>query len=240
MVAQAKLGGDDLLVVAKVEHQEAMRLEPTTNAVGHQVYEVEHIRDLVFGDAARIYKVAVFSRSSSAAGIVGGELVDEQNGRGFAEYFLTRFLGMKLREEPAVLTERFLTGMTAAINQSTMGAEAKIDAQSSLLSELNSNTNFINPNAFIQAHIPAGHGSEIRHLAEASQTPTTQFAKDTSRVDTQTRRMRVDLANGVLVIAPPSEIGPEKSVRVEEGADGTDLITIQGSRITSLKSTGGR
>ncbi|MBT2518238.1 nucleoid-associated protein [Streptomyces sp. ISL-90] len=239
MVAKATVPHDELLLVAKVEHQEAMRIEPTVNDAGHNIFEIERLNDLVFGDLARIYKVAILSRAASATGTLGGEIVDEQNGMGFAAYFLKKFLGMALREEPAVLTERFLDRMTIAINDSTMSAEQKLDAQSALLSELRSNAQAIEPEAFIRNHIPNGHGSEVRSLASEASAPLVRFAKDTGRLDSRLSRLRVDLDNGVVVMAPAEAVGQGQDVQIEKATDGMgDIVTARG-RVKQIRASGG-
>jgi hypothetical protein len=123
---------------------------------GKNVFAVELLRDLVFGDKTRIYKVAIFIKAWSATGFVAGEAVDEQSDRNIAAYFLGKFLGMRLREEPSVMTEMLLDGITQAINRSTMTGDQKVEVQHALLSELRSNDKQFDPTAFIQKHVPNG------------------------------------------------------------------------------------
>ena len=239
VVALGDVSGDEFILISKVEHQEAMRLEPVTNADGHQVFEIERIRDLVFGDTARIYKIGILSKALSSTGVLSGELVDDQNGNRFADYFLGRFLGMRLQEEPSVLTERFLDSFTKAINASSMPAERKLDTQSALVAELQSNAHQVSPEGFIRNHVPSGFGPEIREIAVLSGATFGTFTKDTTRITNHISRIRMEMANGVLVIAPPDEIGEGKAVTVDSTNDG-DLVTISGSSVVSVKPTGGR
>jgi hypothetical protein len=239
VIATATLGGDELLLLAKIEHQEAMRLEPSTNASGNAIFSVERLTDLVFGDTSRIYKIAVMFRSQSAPGPLAGEIVDEQNGMGFATYFIGTFMGMRLREEPAVLTERFLETMNRAINRSTLSPEARLGAQSSLISEIASNRPNIEPERFIREYIPVGNGSEIKQLASDEGAPLVNFRKDTQRIKSRIGRMRLDMSNGVHVVAPPEAVGDGKDVSILQTEDG-DVITITGGRLENIKSSGGR
>lgn len=240
VVAEATLGGDDALLVAKVEHQAAMRIEAQTNDAGHRIFLIEQLRELVFGDSAKIYKIAVFSKPASATGFLAGEVVDDQNGNRFARYFLGKFLGMKLREEPAVLTQNFLERLTTTINSSSMAPDDRLDVQSALLSELNSNRNNVDPQAFIRNHVPAGHQTEIAALAAEKKVPMTVFPKDASRVASQIKRLRLDLSNGVHVIAPAEAVGEGKAVQINSNAADGDTVTITGGRLTAVKGNGGR
>lgn len=238
VVAEATVDGDELVLVAKVEHQEAMRIEPMVNAAGHNVFEIERLNDLVFGDLARIYKIAILSRAASSQGMISGELVDEQNGRGIAAYFLAKFMGMQLREEPAVLTERFLERMTKAINESTLAPDQKLDAQSALVAELRSNASSIEPERFISRHIPQGHGSEIRSLAQEVSTPMARFPKDTSLVASRLSRLRIDLDGDVVILTPPDSVGPGQSVEIDTEPGSENQVTVRG-RLRTIRPSGG-
>lgn len=234
VVASGTLGREDALVIAKVEHQEAMRLEPTRNENGKNVFTVELIRDLVFGDKTRIFKVAAFVKSWSATGTLTGEAVDEQSDRSIAAYFLGKFLGMKLREEPSVLTESLLHGFTVAINGSSMTGEQKSNVQSALIAELRSNERSIDPHAFVRKHVPAGHAKEIVSLASAARAPMVVFSKDTSRIDSHMRRVRLNLEKDITLVAPPQEIGEGGAIQVHEDGD-TSSVIISGARVESIR-----
>ena len=174
----------------------------------------------MFGDSAKIYKIAVMSRSASSTGELGGEVVDDQNGNRFARYFLGQFMGMKLREEPAVLTQNFLERVTAAINVSAMPPETKLGVQSALLAELNSNRRNVDPQAFIRDFVPPGHQTEVAALAQARSAPMSVFPKDASRVVSQITRLRLDMSNDIHVIAPAESVGDGKAVQLSAGPNG--------------------
>lgn len=147
---------------------------------------------------------------------------------------------MRLSEEPSVLTESFLNGITTAVNQSTMSAEQKLDVQSALVAELKSNSGSIQPRKFVQDHVPDGHQSEIAHLAEEQKTPMANFPKDASRVQSRIRRLRLDMSNDVHVIAPPEAVGEGKAVSVTQSGDGPDTVTITGGKLLGVKGDGSR
>lgn len=239
VVARGTLSNDEIILVAKIEHQTAIRIEPSTNAAGHQVFVLERLRDLVFGDGAKVYKVAVLSKAGSSAGPLVGELVDVQNKRTFAAYFISKFMGLQLREEPAVMTERFLDRMTAVINDSSLLPEEKLDVQSALISHIGSNASQIDPQAFIREFVPSSHQSLIATAAANQAVPMVIFPKDNSRVASRIRHLRVQYSDGILVIAPPDEVGPGKKVQVSPSNDGNgDTITISGGRVGDVRSDG--
>jgi hypothetical protein len=104
---------------------------------------------------------------------------------------------------------------------------------------LQSNDAQLNPTSFVQSHVPNGFGPELRALAQAAGGPVAQFTKDTNRVDSRIRKLRMDLSNGIFVIAPPDLVGPNRPVSVRSNSSGSDVVTITGGTITSVKSSGG-
>ncbi|WP_323958881.1 nucleoid-associated protein [Arthrobacter sp. JZ12] len=245
VVADATNNGEETLLIAKVEHQEAMRAEPQTNEAGNQYVRIERIRDLVFGEQTKIYKIAALPKTTDALSPLTGDLADSQNGQGVAGYFLRGFLGLRLADEPEVLTEAFLKGMTKAINESGMAPEDKMDAQTALSLELQSNATSLNPTSFIQKHIPFTHQGEVSRIAPTTGTPMTSFPKNTTRVNARLNRIRIDLSQGVYLVAPPDLIGRDKVVRVERVESETStkdevLIKITGASLGNVSSNGTR
>jgi hypothetical protein len=243
VVAEATLGSDPCILVAKVEHQEAMRFNAIVSEGGHRIFQLHRLSDLVFGDAVRIYKIAVLSKAASSTGQLAGTLADEQNGAGQAAYYLRTFLGMKLREEPPVLTEQYMERMGAVVNKSTMPVDKKVDAQMALLAGLKSNAPDIDAQRFIREFIPVEYHSQIRDLAQQAEVPLVRFAKDVSRVSSRLVRVRIDMSNDVYVIAPYEAVGEGKQVVVSEsnGAAGPgDTVTITGGSLKNIKPNGSR
>lgn len=239
VVADAFLGTDEATLVAKVEHQSAMRIDPRTTDDGHRVFVVEQLRELVFGDSARIYKIAVLSKPASSTGSLAGEVVDEQNRNHLAAYFLGKFMGMKLREAPAVLTQSFFERMTASINASSLQPEQKLDAQAAMMAQLNSNIQQVNPRQFIRDFVPTDHQSEMESIAQEQNVPLSPFPRDVSRVQAQIKRVRIDMENDIHVIAPAAAVGDGKPVQILDGEDG-DTVVISGQRLRSVKGNGSR
>lgn len=245
VVADAEIENETFLLVAKVEHQEAMRAEPKTNTTGSRYLQIERIRDLVFGDQTKIYKIAVIAKGASDQEPLLGELADSQNGTGLAQYFLGGFLGMKLADEPQVLTEMFLGGVTKAINNSEMSPDDKITAQTALAIELQSNATTMDTADFIQNHIPVVFQGSVGRLAQSFGTPMSIFSKDTTRVNSKINKTRIDLSGGVYLVAPTDVIGSDKVVRVEtveseSSAKDEVLIRISGATLGSVTSSGMR
>lgn len=244
VIGRARLTNDENILIAKVEHQEAMRIEPRFNSQGQRVIDVQRLKELVFGDAAKIYKIALLSKSASSMGSLAGDLADDQNAAAIAAYYIGRFMGMKMRDEPAVLTERYLNGMGAAINASTLSPEKKADVQSALLADLRSNASQIDMKSFVRTHVPMEHQRRLGELAAALGVSSGAFNKETSRVRKKLDRLRLDLSNDVHIIAPAESIGTGKAVQVQSIVDDeghqTVTVNIRGANLDAVRANGTR
>lgn len=263
VIADATVDDKDCLLVAKVEHQHAMRVNPTKNAEGLKGIAIEHIRDLVFSELNKVYKIALLFRettdpqegcsedetSSSSDDVavendqetVFGYLADVQNGRAFANYYLSDFLGMKLGEEPVVLTERFLNTLSDAIEQSSLKANEKIDLHRTLSTELQSNSPTLDAGDFISKYVPQYAQGDIERATVARGLPLITFAKDAARVKNRLNNLRLDLGGDITIDAPASLVGRGGMVLVEphENELGNELydVVIKGVPLSSVTNS---
>ncbi len=240
VVADAELDGSPGVLIAKVEHQEAMQAEATTLEGGLRSISIKRIPDLVFGEQTRIYKIAVLLETDQNPVGVDGFLADIQNGGGFANYFLGEFLGLKLADEPEVLTERFLDKMTEAIHQSSLDADEKMEAQAALAVDIKSNSPFMDAEAFIRSHIPSSHQQDIRAAASARGVPMMSFTKDSKRISGRLNNLRINLGAEISLVAPPHQIGSQGQVRVvRDFSSDSELydVTIKGVPLDSVTNS---
>lgn len=229
VVADATLEGVACVLVAKVEHQEAMQAELTVLDSGEKALSIKRIPDLVFGEQNRIYKVAVLRQQGDSGSTIDGFLADVQNGGGFANYYLGEFLGMKLADEPEVLTERFLDQMTDAIRQSSLDADEKMEAQAALAITIKSNSPFIDANDFVQNHIPHSHQMNVLAAASARGVPMASFQKDSRRISSKLDNLRIDLGDGISLLTPPGSVGPDGVVKIkrQNSASGEEVYDVR-------------
>lgn len=214
VVADATLDNAPCLLVAKVEHQEAMRVEPMTSPNGQRGIVIQHIRDLVFSDNSKVYKIAMLMSVDDEGSLIEGFLADVQNGRNFANFFMGDFLGLRLAAEPEVLTEKFLNVLAASIEESTLDANEKIDAHAALALDIKSNIPTLDANDFIRRHIPASHQNNIAQASTVRGLPMTPFSKDPSRVKSRLDNLRMKFGPDISIDAPPSSIGDGGKVQV--------------------------
>ncbi|MFC9984698.1 nucleoid-associated protein [Microbacterium keratanolyticum] len=97
------------LVLLKAEHAEGMRLKRVGDSETGR-FDLEHLNELIVGNNSRIYKIALL-RAHAAQ--ITGQMVDQQNGVAFADFFMSTFLGCRLADNSEIQTKQFM--------QSTMG-----------------------------------------------------------------------------------------------------------------------
>ena len=76
MTVIGTLGDVRCIAIAKMEHQEGMRVEQTVNEEGQRTFKAEHLRDLILGDGTRVFKIGIFQPSDDER--LRGMVVDDQ------------------------------------------------------------------------------------------------------------------------------------------------------------------
>lgn len=112
VVARVERDGRDSVLLMKAEHQEGMRLQrdPVSGRL-----DLEHLNELIVGQNSRIYKVALMELADD--GTVIGQMVDQQNGAMYADFFLADFLGCQLADRSEIQTKVFMDSAMAFFNE---------------------------------------------------------------------------------------------------------------------------
>ena len=100
------------LVIMKAEHQEGMRLQRVGDqATGY--FDLEHLDELIVGNNSRVYKIAVLQEVGD---FLAGQMVDQQNGVAFADFFMSTFLGCRLSDDSEIQTRQFMKSSFEFVN----------------------------------------------------------------------------------------------------------------------------
>lgn len=100
------------LIIMKAEHQEGMRLQRVGDqATGH--FDLEHLNELIVGNNSRVYKIAHLQRDGE---LLSGQMVDQQNGVAFADFFVSAFLGCRLSDDAEIQTRQFMKSSFDFVN----------------------------------------------------------------------------------------------------------------------------
>ncbi|AWG64741.1 hypothetical protein DDT46_13675 [Mycobacteroides abscessus] len=217
--------GARCVVIAKMEHQEGMRVEQTRNAQGQRTYKAEHLRDLILGDGTRVFKLGLFV--VAVDGALEGHVIDDQQGLGgIASYFI-EFLGCKFRQKADVVTEMFFnSAQTFIANRSQDDPEKNATYEIALLSVMQSSSKVIEPQEFAADHLEEDDQDLFLQTLLDAGVPTSSFPKDTTLVKSKIRRMRISTERGADVYAPP-DMHQDGSVAIETDDAGESTIRVR-------------
>lgn len=215
----SQVEGEGLLIM-KAEHQEGMRLRRVGDSdTGH--FDLEHLDELIVGNNSRVYKIAVLRPTGTA---LSGQMVDQQNGVAFAEFFLTNFLGCRLADNAEIQTKQFMDSTMAFINKDITDEDKRSRYATALVAYVTSPSETFQASAFSEQFLePEDRDSYAHSLPE--QIASTVIAKNLALVPGHGAGLRL-YGSGVLVSvsAPALERG---AVSVSEES-GETKITITG------------
>lgn len=239
MVLRGSVDKESCLIVAKMEHEEGMRVQATT-VNGKRTYKAEYLKDLILGQGTKVFKIGVFAASGvTESGALRGHVVDvQQGGGGVADYFV-EFLGCQFTQRSDVQTEQFFKTTQSFIARSTRGEpETTAEYEIALLSEMQNQARRISPEHFAQRHIKAEHRDEYLSKIQAAGLPVRGFTKDTGLVSSSIRRVKIQTGRGATVLVPPP-MYEDGSVTVQATDEPESSQIIITDKISSISGASG-
>ncbi len=96
------------IAILKLEKEEGARVE-LGETDGKRTFSVQHLQDLMLTKRTKVFKVGLFVQAEAGLNSVDGWVCDTQRSYDstVAHFFLERFLGCRLREQPEITTQRF-------------------------------------------------------------------------------------------------------------------------------------
>ena len=224
----------------KLDRETAVHIDQVSEA-GRTTYSLEHVRNLILSNRARVFKASVFA-SQDATGQLGeiqGRVSDNQRGfpsaPGVADFFLNTFLGCELIESPEVSTRSFFAAAEEFISEEVSDSEMKTRYETALIAEMNSERATVSPVAFAEDHLQLDDRNRFLSRLEESDLTTRVFVKDTNLIRNRLRRISYDFQSGVKVMAPLDTIEKEL-VGVMQMDDGRTHLQVR----DNLKDLQGR
>ena len=235
IVTQTSIEGVNSLAIMKLEREAGARVA----AIHHQgksTFDVEHLSDLMLTDKTRVFKVGLFVQEGTTLEGIAGLVSDNQTAQGhkrdIADFFLRRFLGCKLREEPRVTTRNYLDATEEWINGFVADPVLKRKYEIAVLAEMQRNLSSIIPRMFADQNLERDDRQPyISHLEER-QVPVTEFPKDNSMIESRLRRISMELESGVVIMAKTDVF--EDKVHITEEDSGQSRIEIV-DRVKGMK-----
>ena len=237
-VVQTSIESIKSLAVVKLEREAGTRVQ-AVQINGKQTFDLEHLQDLMLTEKTRVFKVGFFIQEGTTLSSIAGFVSDNQSGQSprgeVADFFLNRFLGCRLREDPEVLTRNFLDATEEWINISVPDPAKKTRYQTAAIAELQRNRATINPNDFAIDYLEReDRQSYIDHLQDFD-VPANEFPKNLRFIESRLRRIQMELESG-LTVTGRSDVFSEH-VQMKPLDDGRTHIEIT-DRVKNLKSRG--
>ncbi|UFN45186.1 nucleoid-associated protein [Nocardioides okcheonensis] len=200
----------DCVIVMKAEHQEGVRMRHH-GTPGHVSFDVEHISELIVGKNSKVYKIAMLWLRRDDT--VVGKMVDKQNGAGWADYFLHKFLGMQLTFQSEILTRDLLENATKHIN-SSFTPEKRTRYTRALVALLEGPEKEISGSQFLIRSIDPEDRDDFAEALPPQVLAT--FRKDVTLVKSRIGGLVFDLQGGAVQVKATSEAVANGLVEVDE------------------------
>lgn len=236
-VCTGSLGnGRPLLAVMKLEHEQGVTVEQH-QVDGRTTFEMVVEDSLVLVEGTKVFKAAAFAPTAGANPhgspddfSCDARLSDSQNpftASGVAAYFASGLLGVKLAEEPRVVTEKVFKAVERFINESIADPARQVAAERALVVEMTSNKQTFSAQVYGNQHLQTQERKALRDYLKEADLPATAFPKDLSLVEGRLKLISLELEGKITVVAPEERF--EDETIVLDTGDGTEdaVVTIR-------------
>jgi hypothetical protein len=236
MVVEGELPkAEACLVITKLEHEQGMQIEQTTNAAGLATYKAQVLRNIILGQGTKVFKVGAFPASAAGKGRLKGVVVDAQN-LGVADYFRVQVLGCDFTERDDVLTQRFFETAQRWIARQK-DPEVKARYEMALLSEMQSSKRRLSAAQFAQDHIDENEADGFVADLISAGVPQRDFGKDVQHIRGSIRRVKVQTRRGASLYVPP-DMYEDGSFQVTKGDEGQSTLSLH-DEVTRMTGASG-
>jgi hypothetical protein len=216
-----KLADEPCAVVLKLQHHEAMRMQPITTEDGHQTFSATILGDLTLTDDTRVFKAALFRATGAGPRDLEGLASDDQRGSGLgadlADFWLLTFLGCGFAEAPDRSTRAFYDA-TNAFLETLPHPEHRIEYRRALVATLLSPAATMSPAAFSEQFLRDEHKAGYDRVLAERDVPQTTFDKDLGLVERYLKRTRLTTAHRLTITGPPDQIEARVTIERADGA----------------------
>lgn len=104
-IVLGRIDGRDCVAVLKLEREQGLRFKIDTDAEDHKTVDLELLRELTLTDKTKVFKTSLFLLDDAGGpASMHGRVSDNQRGRddgvGVATFYLSTFLGCRLKDQP--------------------------------------------------------------------------------------------------------------------------------------------
>lgn len=204
-VIDCSINGLEALGILKLEKEEGARIAQGLVG-GKRTYDIKVLRDLILTEKTKVFKIGLFVQLGASLDSYDAAASDHQRGlyhrTEVADFFLKRFLGCRLTEEPEVSTKRFFEIAEEFLNEHVDDPLRRVKYHNHLVSELTSETGAVAPKAFAQKFLVTADRQRFLDYLKDKSGPVGSFSLDTSLIKTRLEKEVYEFQSGVSIVAP--------------------------------------
>lgn len=207
------------LAILKLEREEGVRLEQDQIG-GRSTFQLSLLRELILTQKTKLYKIGLFTLDN---GEPVGIVCDQQ--RGFmprseiASFFLSTFLGFRLKEDPSISTKHFFESAEDFISKNVGDPVDQATYHGHLISELLSNRQRINPRSFANEYLKTQYRQRFLAHLESQEAPTDQFPKDIELISSRLKKTIIEFESGIQVRGKQEVLNEKMTLRRKQGRE---------------------
>jgi hypothetical protein len=217
MIARCTLAGSPAVLLAKVELEQGVRAQAITRS-GKSTYDMEVIRDLVFGETSEIFKAGLFSAADidDVETPLRGLAIDRQkSGPSVTRFFLFDYLGCEYVADAGESTRRFYESARKYINANVADPAEKAKYILALAAEMDSNRREIEPRAFARDHLDNELVPGFLDALGQAGAPVNRFPKSDEYI--ATKLVRFETEDHIIVVADRDQVDSGMVEVTQEG-----------------------
>lgn len=231
-VATGTCGSRAAVAVLKLERDEGARLRRRGKGKNRSL-AMTYLDDLMVTGKTRILKASVFEMTGTTANSLDGRVADDQRGAGYghdvASFFLSQFLGCKLRVEPRIATRDLFTATEEFINQTVPSPERKAQYTLSLLAQMHSPADDLQPRRFSEDFFENEDQTPYREFLKARDIdPDQPVKKDLSLIENRITRVKMETEEGLMLLGRAELIDERVEVRDNQIVIRDQVVTARG------------
>lgn len=236
--SRGTITGSTCVLVAKLEHEEGVRVDQMFTEDQKLTYKTEYLKNLIFGDGTRVYKIGIFWETNEDNLLIG-HVSDSQNGKhGVASYFLAKVLGCEFQDQDDLNTQRFFEAVeTWSSDLNNPEEEARYEV--ALIAELQSPRETLNVTAFANQYIDANQRDSFMTVMRESNVVTTPIPKDITLVSRKINRVKFQTSRGATVFVT-RDMYDDGSVTIKKSDTGSKSEIRIIDEVTSISAAGGK
>lgn len=232
LVAQASIEKIPAVAILKLEEESAIQFRREMQE-GKPTFTLNHLGDLTMTQNTKVFKAGLFVCEGTTIADIEGHVSDKQQGLndnsvGVADFFLRKFLGCVLRDDPTAQTLRAVDLTMKFLNTSAVhDPSEKADLLEAFQVRMRNNESTFSFEEYVENDVPPEYQDAFLNHLQDNGIQESTIIKDPELVRSRLKNAVWEFTNGVRVSFPDGAFR-EQYVSVDEGENGMTIMTVVG------------